>query len=472
MLVPGERVAAAVSGGADSVALLRLLLAAREQLGIVLSVAHFNHNIRGAESDGDQEFVSALARSWQLEFHTASERVPDYANAHKLSLETAARELRYAFFRRLIQAGATDKVATAHTCSDQAESVLMRVIRGTGSKGMAGVYPEIDTSETSAREGSVGGNDAGGNAAIVRPLLEFRRSEIEHYLHGLHQPWRADSSNQDLTHTRNRIRHHLLPLLEREYNPRIVRVLASEAEIARADEDYWAAECSRLLPSIISSGSQVSPLPPTGPPQALALNLPALRELPLALQRRVVRAVAASLHTHVDFEHVDRLLRFAVGDEHQGAPTGKLCLLPRGWCVRQAGDQLHFERTPQNHEQASYEYLLPLPGSVLVPELGTIISATMPVREGTGGNPMAEAGRKLVVRNWQAGDRFWAPHSKAPKKIKELLQKRHLSAADRRLWPVVSDGTRILWMRGFPTSDKQPGDDDVLLEIDERAADK
>src|SRR5579872_810894 len=141
LVAPGERVAAAVSGGADSVALLRVLLELRLELGIVLSVAHFHHGIRGAEADADEQFARALAAEFSLEFHSGAGGAPAYASRRKLGLEEAARELRHAWFARLRQEGRVDKIATAHHQDDQAETVLMRLLRGTGSRGLAGIAP-------------------------------------------------------------------------------------------------------------------------------------------------------------------------------------------------------------------------------------------------------------------------------------------------------------------------------------------
>src|SRR5689334_18758621 len=142
LMRPGDRVGVAVSGGADSVALLRLLLEARAELGVVLSVVHFNHKIRGAEADADEQFVRELAGQHGLEFHCDSDDVPAFAEENKLSLEDAARRLRYFFFDRLT-GDSVDRVATAHTRNDQAETVLMRLLRGSGTKGLAGVYPGV-----------------------------------------------------------------------------------------------------------------------------------------------------------------------------------------------------------------------------------------------------------------------------------------------------------------------------------------
>lgn len=213
MLQPGDRLGIAVSGGADSMALLRLLLELRSELGIILSVIHLNHKLRGRESDEDEAFVAELARTHKLEFHCASADVRAEAGLRGDSLESTARELRYAFFQQLVTPNAEglsrlDKIATAHTLDDQAETVLMRVLRGTGTRGLAGIYPIVELEEDDAVVGQV-----------LRPLLETKRSELIAYLQDLAQGWREDSSNRDLKFTRNRVRALLLPTLERDFNP-------------------------------------------------------------------------------------------------------------------------------------------------------------------------------------------------------------------------------------------------------------
>src|SRR5262249_36243791 len=193
---------------------------------------HFHHQIRGAEADSDQQFVRDLAQQFQLGFDSGSADVPAFARDKKLSLETAARELRHQWFAGLVDQGVTDKVATAHTLDDQAETVLMKILRGTGVRGLAGIAPE-------RRE-----------KHLVRPFLGTTRTEVENYLNEIQQPWCNDSSNLDLNHTRNRIRHSLLPLLEKDFNPAIRQTLADLAEVARAEDDYWRKELETLLPRL------------------------------------------------------------------------------------------------------------------------------------------------------------------------------------------------------------------------------
>src|SRR5580704_15955569 len=223
MLRAGERVGVGVSGGADSVGLLLLLLELRDELGIVLSVAHLNHQLRRAFSDGDEKFVAKLAAKHELVFHAKSVDVAAKAKRERANLEDAARRARYDFFSRLVADGKVHRVAVAHTADDQAETVLAHILRGTGLAGLGGIHP---------RTGSV-----------VRPLLGVRRAELRTYLRAKKQNWREDATNQDTARMRARIRKKLLPLLEKQFQSGVVGHLASLAEFAREDEEFleWLA---------------------------------------------------------------------------------------------------------------------------------------------------------------------------------------------------------------------------------------
>src|SRR6266576_2509728 len=280
LLNPGDRVGVAVSGGADSVALLRLIMELRTELGVVLSVVHFNHKLRGLEADADEQFVAERATQNKPEFHRESGDVTAYSAAKRLSLETAGRKMRYGFFNQLLAEGRGNRVATAHTLDDQAETVLLRVVRGAGTRGIAGIYPQLSVSSSQFsvdRPSSVAGRQQ-VCGSIVRPLLGVRRKELEAYLIAEGQRWREDSSNRDLRHARNRVRHGILPRLERNLNPAVREILAETAEIARAEEEYWSAEVGRILQA--SAGHR-----PRDP--GATVGLENFVGLPLALQRRL-----------------------------------------------------------------------------------------------------------------------------------------------------------------------------------------
>jgi tRNA(Ile)-lysidine synthase len=431
----GDRVGVAVSGGADSVALLRLLLELRREIGVVVSVVHFNHQLRGEESDEDQRFVGELARTHKLEFHGESGDVKARAAAARLSLETAARAMRYEYFRRLLREGMVNRIATGHTLDDQAETVLLRVVRGAGTRGLAGIYPKLLVSGERGRK-------SGRRSAIVRPLLGVRRSQLESFLEELNQAWREDGSNRDLRHARNRVRHGILPRLERHLNPAAREALTETAEIARAEEEFWQKETSKLLPDFWQRTAD------TGVGERFKLR--ELSALPLALQRRLVRAAAGSLGLRLEFRQVEEILALT---DHT---TAGAVALPRGWIARPHKGGLCFATADAKTEAQDYEYSLKIPGAIDIPEINSRFEASVVLRSALEDHDaehlLDPTGlSELHVRNWRAGDRYWPAHTREPKKIKELLAERHVTGRERKLWPVIVSSSELVWVRGFPT---------------------
>jgi tRNA(Ile)-lysidine synthase len=440
LLKPGDRVGVAVSGGADSVALIRLLLQVRQDLGVVLSIVHLNHQLRGAESDADQQFVSELAARLGLEFHCEARNVPEHARENGLSLETAARGVRYEYFDTLITTGKVNRIATGHTLDDQAETVLMRLIRGTGLRGLGGIQPKLLVK----KEGQICGT-------IVRPLLRTRHAELENFLAARGQAWRQDATNSDLHHTRNRIRHVLVPLLECEFNPAVTEGLDELSEIARGEEEFWEQECARLAEKIFRSDTEPH----------VCLDLKLFNLQPLGIKRRLLhhwdRTRQPSLS--LEFKHIEQILELASAEL-----KGKKHLeLPDGWQVVRQADHLQFippDSTPVDRAPTDYQYRLRVPGRIKLHEAGITLEAiSIPHSSTESYNPdqlldPALLEKELIVRNWRAGDRFWPAHTKAPKKIKELLQQKHITGSERKLWPVVVSGDDIVWVRGFAASPK------------------
>jgi tRNA(Ile)-lysidine synthase len=521
----------------------------RSELGIVVSVVHFNHRLRGAESDGDQEFVASLAREFDLEFFVDGEDVAQKAAEEHVSVETAARELRYGFFRHLL--GSEDgvgpsgaeasvhkgsenhsaesaapskgqpfqgepsknqsfnrgpegplfygaglsKIVTGHTLDDQAETVLMRIIRGAGLRGLGGIHPRIQVED---EDGEVSGE-------IVRPLLGIRRREVEQYLKDIGQAWREDSSNSDARVTRNRVRKLVVPLLEQEFNPVVAENLADLAEIARGEEDYWENEISGWLGTTVQwsqpewarvtsesdrlvqiAGFGAAP-EESGPAKDSTSRTKNVREMahpeiddlrsrieeapwlvmnasvsrmwflgePIAVQRRLVKAIGENAGIPLEFKHVDEILRVASEDS-----SGKELSLPLGWKLLVEPEDLVFVtpdlRAP--HPPQDYEYDLPVPGRIRVYEAGSSIEVRrVPDGADERYNPdhlldTESLPGPLKVRNWRPGDRFWPAHTKSPKKIKELLQDHHVAQSERKSWPVIVSGEEIVWMRGFPSA--------------------
>jgi tRNA(Ile)-lysidine synthase len=322
----GDRICCAVSGGADSVALLLALHeanGAKESLGIVLSAIHVNHGLRGDEANADEAFVGSLCNHLGLPLLIERVDTRGRQGTEREGVEEAARELRYETFRNLLAAGRVDAVATGHTLDDQAETVILKLLRGAWTEGLGGISPEIlpgispeilpRNFEPVTRQGP---KSAG---RIIRPMLSVRREEVEAFLRERRQDWREDSTNRDLSLTRNRVRHELMPAL-RGFNPAIDAALARLAEIARDEEAFWQAEVARLLPGLVLPGKPVR-----GGGRAVStsvgevgasLELTRLGSLAPALRRRVVRAAARGLGVRLSGEETAKLLALAGFGQH------------------------------------------------------------------------------------------------------------------------------------------------------------
>jgi tRNA(Ile)-lysidine synthase len=296
---PGDRICVAISGGADSVALLLTLHAAntatRESLGVGLSAVHVHHGLRGEEADTDQQFVEDLCISLDIPLHLHHANVPTRVAETHETIEEAARNARYDFFSTLLASGHADSILTAHTLDDQAETVLMKLLRGAWTEGLSAIHPVITQPK----------------GKILRPFLNTRRAEIEAFLKQRNQLWREDSTNTDTSFTRNKIRHELLPQL-RAYNPNLDQTLANLAELAREEETRWQTELARLLPQLLLPGKPVrggGRAVSTAPGQsAVSIELDRLRALDPALRRRVLRAAARQLGARLSFDETSRLL--------------------------------------------------------------------------------------------------------------------------------------------------------------------
>ena len=296
LLKPGLRLAVSLSGGADSVALLRALAERSRELGLVLHAAHLHHGLRGAEAEGDLEFARALAAELGLAFHEARVETAAEATKNGESIETAARRLRYAWFRQLMAQGEVEAIATAHTRDDQAETVLGKFLRGAWTEGLSGIHPEVKSPE----------------GRILRPLLNASRPQVEAYLRALGQGWREDSSNRDPAYTRNRIRHELLPLLE-GWNPQLREHLAQMAELARDEEAWWQGEMARLAPQLLLPGRPVrGGGRASADGEGLAVDVTRLAALAPATQRRLLRFAAEQLGAAPDFAATEALRTMAL----------------------------------------------------------------------------------------------------------------------------------------------------------------
>ena len=319
---PGERVCVAVSGGADSVALLCELVelnGRREPLGVVLSAVHVHHGLRGAEADADEAFVRELCDRLGVPLVVERVDVAGRQAEEREGLEEAARELRYGVFRGLMEAGKADVVATAHTLDDQAETVVMKLLRGAWTEGIGGIAPVVVEGPGSKAQGP-------GERRIIRPMLGVRRAEVEAYLEARGQVWREDATNRDTALTRNRVRHELMPVL-RGFNPGVDGALARLAEIAREEEAFWQAEVGRVLPQVMLPGRPVRgggrAVSTAAGSKSCAVEVERLRGMAPALRRRVLRAAARSLGCRISAEETAKMLMLAgLPPQAAGGPGG------------------------------------------------------------------------------------------------------------------------------------------------------
>jgi tRNA(Ile)-lysidine synthase len=316
-----------------------------------------------------------------------------------------------------------------------------------------------------------------GNGSIVRPFLGIRREEIRAYLGALQQRWREDVTNADVAITRNRVRARVLPVLRDELNPAVDTSLAHLAEISRAEEEYWTEQTKRLFPLVCRPGE---PARGGGRRQtsagAIALDLHGFRQQPLAMQRRLLRAAAEQLGCSLDFEHVEAILDLISRRQARGGQS-KTVEIADGWNARLFFRELRIERaaaTESKDATGDYEYPLPLPGESRIPELGATIRARISEDNASVISPAYNRAHAfelpshatLRVRNWRAGDRFRPARHTSEKRVKELLYPLHLSAEEKRAWPVVVAGERIVWVRGVeaPTLLASSGQQIVIEE--------
>jgi len=416
MLARGHAVGVAVSGGADSVCLLHVLAELAPRWALRLVVLHLNHGLRGEESDQDEVFVRQLAAS--LGFNCLARRV-DVGALRRLTgdnLEQAARAARREFFLECMRQAGLARVALGHTRSDQAETVLLRLMRGSGTEGLAGILPVT-------REG------------FIRPLLGVERAEVEQYLRRRNIAWREDSTNRDLTLARNRIRLQVLPALLRDFNPALVGALARYAELAQAENDYWEPRIERLARRILRKR----------PPAVLA---PAdrLACLPVAAGRRLVRRILEEVkgdRRRIEFEHVEQILRLAAEKEGHGRAQ-----VP-GVDVLRSFNWLRFIPLDQVRPPQPYSFSLDVPGELeLCGRLRLVASATEWDGE-PGGLDLDRLPRPLVVRNWRPGDRYRPAGRDREVLIKQMFQEQKIPLWERSGWPVLTGGGLIVWSRGF-----------------------
>lgn len=452
MFEKGQRVGVAVSGGADSVCLLHVLLELAPRCDLRLSVLHLNHELRGDESRLDASFVQDLATRLGLETHFAATDVGRICRETGENLEQAARHARRDFFLPFLKGGLLDRIALGHTRSDQAETVLFRFLRGSGTAGLAGIRPV--TAE-----------------GLVRPLLDIERAEVEQYLRDRGISWREDATNHSAQFARNRIRRDLLPALTREWNPSLCDTLARTANWALEEETYWEAELDSLSRAYLRMN-----------PPAVFLSAPSLISLPRAVGRRLIRRAVECAKGDlrgINFEHIDRILVMA------GTAEGHGRLQIPGTDVFRSFEWLRFAPPGTDRlENRNFRFVLEIPGQLTAPDRLSTISMEVvekpdPVQTpDCGYNEVVSwldwnrLSGSLELRNWRPGDQYRPVGRSREEKIKFLFQEARVPLWERRHWPIITDGEAIIWARRFGPAFNYAADaaSQAILKISEIAS--
>jgi len=427
----GDRILIGVSGGPDSLALLHSLKRLKEEYNLYLHIAHLDHMIRGEASLEDAKFIENVARKWGIAITRKACDVKAYQEEKGLSLEDAARQIRYRFFFGLMEELDIDRIAVGHNANDQAETVLMKFLRGAGLKGLSGIYPK--------------------HGKIIRPLIEISREEIEAYCEEYNLNPRIDKSNLETIYLRNKLRLNLIPLLIEEYNNNLVSTLNKTADILREEENFLGQYTMEKLAELTINKSSGK----------LTLNCEKLLELNLAIQRRIIREGIKFLkgsYQDIYYEHIDLVL-----DLIKNSETGSRLDLPQGIIVRLNYHEIIF--TTEAINSINYFKQRLLLGSKRIPQIdlevkAEIVDKIFPWKK-TLNNPniacldFSKIGEEFYLRQRKDGDRFYPLGMTGSKKVKDFLIDEKVPMNQRDKVPVFTTlDDEIFWVGGLRVDDR------------------
>lgn len=444
MLKKGDRVVVGVSGGPDSVALVYLFQSLARQYDLTIHIAHLDHGIRGKESREDLLFCKALAKTLELPITVHRIDTPRLAKTQKRSLEEAARVARYQFFLEVASHVGARKIATGHTADDQAETVLMRIIRGSGMGGLGGIAP-------------IGELKAG--VRLIRPLLEVWREDIERYLKQEGLESREDSSNRDLAFLRNKIRLELIPHLGKNYNPKVKERLVRLSESLRDDYSYLKEKVEKAFSSLSSIQDR-----------EVSLDATRMRRYPLAIQRGCLRLAIKEVKgdlrriSYRNWEDMDHLIRSSDG-------CASLDLVG-GLKVRRSYGKLTFQKSRPQERRLEFSWRLRVPGTTEIPEADLRIEAEVVDGDRAADIVRSVAAKKinnrkvevfdydrlkfpLTIRNRRPGDKIRPFGMKGTKKVKDIFIDRKVPLSERASVPLAAteDG-EVFWVVGIKVADQ------------------
>ena len=420
-----ELVLIGVSGGADSTALLHLLFSLKEELKINLHVAHLNHLLRKGEAELDMRYVQGLAQNLKVPINVESIDVQAFARETGKGVEEAAREVRYAFFARTAQKIGAKKIAVGHTADDNVETFLMRLLRGSGIKGLCGIPPK--------------------RGMVVRPMIKIWRKEIEEYVGGLKLVPRRDHTNYESKFMRNRVRMKLIPQLK-IYNLNIKEIILQTILLLTEDAEYLDRKTEEALNAALLSAKE----------DELVLDLVKVARLDLPIQGHLVRKAIERLKgnlTELSYAHVHKILEnISRKDRWENH-------LPGGATVIIQRDKIYFNRErPRPSLKKEYRYSLSVPGEVEIDEIGKTMRASLLEKVSVEEvNLHAKTGyvdynclaKQLIVRNRNEGDRFVPLGMRGTKKVQDFFIDEKVPIEERDFIPIVESGGKIVWVGGM-----------------------
>ena len=463
LISPDEIVVIGVSGGADSVCLLHILAKWQKELGIKIHVAHLNHQLRGVESEADAKYVSNLAASLDTPITIDRQDVAAYRAEKKCSIEEAAREIRYGFLAKVARKVGANRIAIGHTRDDQVETILMHILRGTGITGLCGLAPCSPMAYD--RQGVLATSQKRSNLLVIRPLLDITREETMRYCQEHQLEPRIDSSNLSLSFYRNRLRLQLLPLL-RQYNPSVEQALLRLADIAKEDNAFIEQQASELWDGVARQENT-----------AIHFNKGQTANLPIALQRQLLRAAVARLAgdiRDIEANHIEAVRSLL------NKPVGKRISLPHGLICYGEYDELVIASTLEQSQLPPSCPFPPLQGEFPLKVPGDTVLSGWEVRasvvsdkaaflslrevlnpgEGTCQSKLLAAfdlhkiGPVLFVRHRQPGDRFQPLGMNVPKKLHEFMVDAKIPLSCRGHVPIVCSPQQIIWVVGWRIDDR------------------
>jgi len=426
MIEKNELVMLALSGGVDSTALLWILLQLKDELNFELALAHLNHQLRGEEADKDERFVQALSDETGLELKIGQYNVRRLACKEGLSLEEAARKARYGFLFKAANELIADKIALAHNRDDQAETFLINLLRGSGCKGLSGINPI--------------------QSKLIRPLIECHREEIEEFLKKRGLRYRIDLSNFNVRYIRNKMRHKLIPYLQKNFNPNIKAILAQEADILREVDDYLKTEIDQKIEELTTRDKY-----------KICIKTTPFVLLPLAIKRRLIRGAIERVKgdtKRITWAHINSILQlFEAGRE------GKKVTLPQGLMVKREMDEVIIEHKAIE-KQIEFSLKASIPGRIEIKEIDKCFILRLESSSAVGNNyrqggenraflDAEKVGKEFLVRNRRKGDRFFPLGSKGERKLKEFLIDKKIPRQERDTIPLFISRGEIAWVAGF-----------------------